>query len=276
MNRKFLLLFSILIIAIGVTGILVDFEDNKKETNKLVIQNKEKEVIISLVQAARNLSSDTLLEKTDYTIKKIVVPESSDLIKHAITETTNINSHLLKNNILIGSYITKEMLVSPDSDEFIHFSLQKDQVIYKFNIRNQDDYLLNTLNIGDTISLQLRILETDKNKGVRSGIAINTKNMGKNSNYSLNEIISNMKVVRIKKYSAEELSEKNNKNQKTNETPKGYISVIIKTKDLSLIRLVENSGDIFLIPSYNIEDNTKHNNLYEIIPKLRTTRELRG
>lgn len=276
MNRKFLLLFSVLIIAIGITGILVGVGDNEKEINKLTIQKKEKEVIISLVQAARDLSAGTLLEKTDYTMKKIAVPESSDLMKNDISEVTNINSYLLKSNVLIGSYITKDMLVSPDSDEFIHLSLQKEQIIYKFSIRQQDEYLLNTLNIGDAISLQLRILETDKNKGVRSGIAINTKNMGNNSNYSLNEIISNMKVVRIKKYSAEELSEKNNKNQKINETPKGYIYVIIKTKDLDLIRLVENSGDIFLIPSYNIEDNTKHNNLYEIIPKLRTTRELRG
>lgn len=276
MNRKFLLLFSVLIIAIGITGILVGIGDNEKEINKLTIQKKEKEVIISLVQAARDLSAGTLLEKTDYTMKKIAVPESSDLMKNDISEVTNINSYLLKSNVLIGSYITKDMLVSPDSDEFIHLSLQKEQIIYKFSIRQQDEYLLNTLNIGDAISLQLRIFETDKNKGVRSGIAINTKNMGNNSNYSLNEIISNMKVVRIKKYSAEELSEKNNKNQKINETPKGYIYVIIKTKDLDLIRLVENSGDIFLIPSYNIEDNTKHNNLYEIIPKLRTTRELRG
>lgn len=276
MNRKFLLLFSILIIAIGITGILTSVGDNEKETNNLMKQNKEKEVIISLVQAARDLSAGTLLDKADYTMKKIAVPESSVLMKHDISEVSNINSYLLKSNIVIGSYITKDMLISPDNDEFIHLSLQKDQIIYKFSIWQQDEYLLNTLKIGDNISLQLRILETDKNKGVRSEITINTKNMNNNSNYSLNEIISNMKVVRIKKYSAEELSEKNNKNQKTNETPKGYISVIIKTKDLNRIRLVEKSGDIFLTPSHNIEDNTKHNNLYEIIPKLRTTRELRG
>lgn len=276
MNRKFLLLFSILIIAIGITGILTSVGDNEKETNNLMKQNKEKEVIISLVQAARDLSAGTLLDKADYTMKKIAVLESSVLMKHDISEVSNINSYLLKSNIVIGSYITKDMLISPDNDEFIHLSLQKDQIIYKFSIWQQDEYLLNTLKIGDNISLQLRILETDKNKGVRSEITINTKNMNNNSNYSLNEIISNMKVVRIKKYSAEELSEKNNKNQKTNETPKGYISVIIKTKDLNLIRLVEKSGDIFLTPSHNIEDNTKHSNLYEIIPKLRTTRELRG
>lgn len=278
MNRKFLLLFSILIIAIGVTGILVGYGDDKKETTRLAQQNNEKKVTILLAQAIRDLPSDTLLDKTDYAIKKIAVDESSDLIKSDISDIININSYLLKTNVVTGSYITKDMLVPPDSDEFIHLNLQKDYMIYKFDIKQQEDYLLNTLRIGDTISLQLRTLETDKKKGMGNGIVINTKKMSgiSNKNYSLNDIISSMKVVRIKKHSVAELSEQNRNNQKNNEEIKGYIYVVMKTKDLDLIRLVENSGDIFLMPSYNIGDNTKHNNLYEIIPKLRTTRELRG
>ncbi len=208
-----------------------------------------------------------------------MVPESSELIKNNHPENTNINSHLLKVNILAGSYITRDMLISPESDEFNHLSLQKGQVIYKFQIKQQDDYLLDALRIGNMLTLQLITLETDKRKGMEHGTIINTKEISdrKNQGYSLNKIITNMRVVRIKKYSASELSEKNNKNQKTEDTLVGYISVIIKTEDIEIIHIAEKSGDILLIPTEENHDN-KHisTNLYDIIPKLRATRELRG
>lgn len=279
MNRKFILLCSILIIAIGVTGILMGTVDDKKITNNFTAPNKEKDVTIILAQATTDLSLGTLLTHTDYTIKKIAVPPSSELIKNDISENAIINSYLLKTNILEGSYITKDMLASPDSDEFSYLSLQKGQIIYKFDIKQQDDYLLNTLNVGDTLSFQLRTLETDRNKGMEHGTTINTKSINdrKRQTYSLNRIIPDMRIIRMKKYSTSELSEKNNNKQKTEDILVGNIAVIIKTKELNLIHIVEKSGDILLVPSYKPVDGERiSTNLYDIIPKLRTTRELRG
>ncbi|MFV8801426.1 tight adherance operon protein [Yersinia sp. LJYL362] len=279
MNRKFILLCSILIIAIGVTGILMGTVDDKKITNNFTAPNKEKDVTIILAQATTDLSLGTLLTHTDYTIKKITVPPSSELIKNDMSENAIINSYLLKTNILEGSYITKDMLASPDSDEFSYLSLQKGQIIYKFDIKQQDDYLLNTLNVGDTLSFQLRTLETDRNKGMEYGTTINTKSINdrKRQTYSLNRIIPDMRIIRMKKYSTSELSEKNNNKQKTEDILVGNITVIIKTKELNLIHIVEKSGDILLVPSYKPADGERiSTNLYDIIPKLRTTRELRG
>lgn len=279
MNRKFILLFSILIIAIGISGILMGSGNDKNTINNLTVASHGKETTVVLAQATKDLTPGTLLSHTDYAVKKIIVPESSELIKSDISGSSNIDSHLLKNMILSGSYITKDMLISPDSDEFIYLSLQKDQIIYKFDIKQKDDYLLDTLNIGDYLSFQLRTLETDKNKGMEYGTIINTKNTNdrKRQTYSLNKIIPDMKIIRIKKYSESELSEKNNKNQKTEDILSGYITVIIKTQELNIIHIVEKSGDILLVPSYKKTNNERTStNLYDIIPKLRTTRELRG
>ncbi|HHL2499857.1 TPA: tight adherance operon protein [Yersinia enterocolitica] len=279
MNRQFLLLFSLLIIAIGITGILIGTEDDKKIINNLTTTINEKEVTIVLAQATKDLSSGTLLSHADYAVKKIKVTESSDLVKNDISENKNMNSYLLKTNTLAGSYITKDMLVSPESDEFRYLSLQQGQIIYKFDIKQQDDYLLDTLNVGDALSFQLRTLETDKNKGTEHGTIVNAKGMNdrKRQTYSLNKIIPDMRVIRIKKYSEGEFSEKNKKNQKTEDILAGYISVIIKTEELSLIHIVEKSGDMLLVPNYKPAEG-KHisTNLYDIIPRLRTTRELRG
>ncbi|WP_227728658.1 CpaB family protein [Yersinia proxima] len=279
MNRKFLLSFSILIIAIGLTGILMGSEDDKEIMNNLTTTSNEKEVAVILAQATKDLLPGTLLSQTDYAVKKITVPESSELIKNDISENVNINSYLLKVNILAGSYITRDMLVSPESDEFNYLNLQKGQVIYKFQIKQQDDYLLDALSIGNMLTLQLITLETDKNKGMEHGTFINTKTINdrKKQSYSLNKTIPNMKIVRIKKYSTSELPEKNSKNQKTEDTLVGYIAVIIKTKEIELIHIAEKSGDILLTPqNKNDANNSISTNLYDIIPKLRTTRELRG
>ena len=279
MNRKFILLFSILIIAIGITGIFMGSENDTKAINNLTTTSNGKEVTIILAQASKDLPQGTILRHTDYAVKKIIVTESSELIKNDISGSSDINRHLLKNNTLSGSYITKDMLVSPDSEEFSYLSLQKDQIIYKFYIKQKDDYLLDTLNIGDALSFQLITLETDKNKGMEYGTIVNTKNTNdrKRQTYSLNRIIPDMRIIRIKKYSDSESSEKNNENKKTEDIFAGYISVIIKTEELNLIHIVEKSGDILLVPSY-MPTNGEHipTNLYDIIPKLRTTRELRG
>lgn len=279
MNRKFILLLSILIIAIGITGILMGSEDDKKIINNLTTTSNGKNVTIVLAQATSDLSSGTLLNHEDYAVKKLSVSESSELINNDISENKNINSHLLKTNTLAGSYITKDMLVSPENDEFNYLSLQKGQIIYKFQIKQKDDYLLDALSIGNILTLQLMVLETDKRKGMEHGTGINTKEINdkKKQSYSLNDVISNMKILRIKKYSTSELSEKNNNNQKTEDMLVGYIAVIIKTEDLELIHIAEKSGDTLLIPTKKDDDNKGiSKNLYDIIPKLRTTRELRG
>ncbi|MGL4485589.1 MAG: tight adherance operon protein [Yersinia sp. (in: enterobacteria)] len=279
MNRKFLLLFSLLIVAIGVAGILINIEDDKNKPYDFVEPKKENEVDIVLAQSIRDLASGTLLTQNDYALKAITVPETSELIKNNISDSKDINSHLLKTNLLAGSYIIKELLASPDSDEFNRFSLQQGKVVYKFDIKQHDNYLLDALQVGDMLAFQLRVLETDKNKGLENGTAINTKDLSdrKSQTYSLNKIIPAMRIIRIKKYSADELSEKNNKNQKTEELLTGYIAVIIKTEELDIIHLAEKSGDTFLIPSTILSGgNNQSTSLYDIIPKLRTTRELRG
>lgn len=125
MNRKFLLLFSILIIAIGSAGIMINTKNDEQTPYNFVDSKKEKEVKIILAQSIHDLSSGTLLTQNDYALKTIIVPESSELIKNNISGSTDINSHLLKVNLVAGSYITQDVLVSPDSNEFNYLNLKK-------------------------------------------------------------------------------------------------------------------------------------------------------
>ncbi|WP_145521037.1 tight adherance operon protein [Yersinia mollaretii] len=279
MNRKFLLLFSLLAVSIGVAGILRNSGDDDNSIADLVEFKKEKDINIVLAQSTHDLSSGSILAKDDYALKVIMVPESNELIKSDVSKIENINRYLLRTNVLAGSYITHEMLVSPESNEFNRLILQKGEVIYKLEIKQSDDYLLDTLSVDDSLSFQLRTLETDQRKGVENGISINNQEMNdrKKQNYSLTEITPNMRIIRIKKYSTSELSERNSKNQKTEDMSTGYIDVVISTEELDLIHIAEKAGDVFLIPRINSSvQNYKSKNLHDILPKLHTIRELRG
>ncbi len=279
MNRKFILLLSLLIVAVGIVGILIntDNDNDKKNTQDSTELNREQDTNIALAISTHDIPSGTILTANDYAIKKLLVKESSELVKSNISSSADINRHLLKENVLAGSYLTKDMLATPDSDEFNHLVLKKGNVIYKFNLKNQDEYLLDSLNTGDRLSFQLITLETDKRKGMENGTTINKKGMNdrQRQNYSLNKLIQSMEIIRIKKYSKDELAEINGKNRKTEEMLIGYIDVIIDMQDLDLIYLAEASGEIILTPTIGGEDD-KSKYLYDILPELRTIRELRG
>lgn len=288
MNRKFLILFSLLIVAIGISGILLNPDKDMPEL--LTQTEKRKERNIVLAQTRHDLTAGRLISKKDYSLQNITVDESSDLVKNDLSHGHRINGdstddnkindhrldgHLLKNNILAGSYITDEMLISPSSREFSRLNLKHGEIIYKFYITEKNEYLLNTLNPGDVLSFQLLTLETNKTKGMENGIAIDSKSMNskQRQKYSLNNVIPDMPILSIKTYSPEELSVKNNKNNKTEAYALGYIEVIMKIQDLEFIHTVEKAGEVFLTPK---SGDHRRIDLDDIIPTLQTIRELRG
>lgn len=120
MNRKFILLLSLLIVVVGIIGILINIDNDEKKLYNSSELDSEKEVNIALAQSTHDLPSGTILRRQDYAIKKLSVKESSELVESNISNSTDINSYLLKENVLSGSYLTKNMLISPDSDEFNH------------------------------------------------------------------------------------------------------------------------------------------------------------
>ncbi|WP_042819410.1 hypothetical protein [Yersinia wautersii] len=298
MNRKFLILFSLLIVAIGISGILLNPD---KEIPELLNQaEKRKERNIVLAQTRHDLTAGRLISKEDYSLQNIIVDESSDLVKNDLshghridgdringdrtdddrtdddrTDDHRLDGHLLKNNILAGSYLTDEMLISPSSREFSRLNLKHGEIIYKFYITEKNEYLLKTLNPGDFLSFQLLTLETNKTKGMENGIAIDSKSMNskQKQKYSLNNVIPDMPILSIKTYSPDELSVKNNKNNKTEEYSLGYIEVIMKIQNLEFIHTVEKAGEVFLTPK---SGDHKRIDLDDIIPTLQTIRELRG
>lgn len=70
MNRKFILLLSLLIVVVGIIGILINIDNDEKLYNSSELDS-EKEVNIALAQSTHDLPSGTILRRQDYAIKTL-------------------------------------------------------------------------------------------------------------------------------------------------------------------------------------------------------------
>lgn len=275
MNYRVVLLFSILIIVIGVFGLLTNNKDDKKDliTNATNVIS-EKKVYVLLAKAKENLEIGALLNNKDYILSHQELPESSPLVKNNLSPLSSIEGFLLKNNLEKNAYITRTMIAEPESPDFIKFNLESGKMIYTFEIGKKNQYLLNLFHPGDHVSLQLRTVESSNSNQINNPdhISIKSNNSSTNNNqdYVLTKIIPDIQIVSIKKYSDEESSKinKNNKNYTL-----GYIDVSIKVSDLETIFMTEQSGDLILVP---MKGSSQENKLSTIMPKLKVIKELRG
>lgn len=275
MNYRVVLLFSILIIVIGVFGLLTNNKDDKKDliTNATNVIS-EKKVYVLLAKAKENLAIGALLNNKDYILSHQELPESSPLVKNNLSPLSSIEGFLLKNNLEKNAYITRTMIAEPESPDFIKFNLESGKMIYTFEIGKKNQYLLNLFHPGDHVSLQLRTAESSNSNQINNPdhISIKSNNSSTNNNqdYVLTKIIPDIQIVSIKKYSDEESSKinKNNKNYTL-----GYIDVSIKVSDLETIFMTEQSGDLILVP---MKGSSQENKLSTIMPKLKVIKELRG
>ncbi|ACQ67080.1 hypothetical protein BJP44_01505 [Candidatus Williamhamiltonella defendens] len=275
MNYRVVLLFSILIIVIGVFGLLTNNKDDKKDliTNATNVIS-EKKVYVLLAKAKENLAIGALLNNKDYILSHQELPESSPLVKNNLSPLSSIEGFLLKNNLEKNAYITRTMIAEPESPDFIKFNLESGKMIYTFKIGKKNQYLLNLFHPGDHVSLQLRTAESSNSNQINNPdhISIKSNNSSTNNNqdYVLTKIIPDIQIVSIKKYSDEESSKinKNNKNYTL-----GYIDVSIKVSDLETIFMTEQSGDLILVP---MKGSSQENKLSTIMPKLKVIKELRG
>lgn len=275
MNYRVVLLFSILIIVIGVFGLLTNNKDDKKDliTNATNVIS-EKKVYVLLAKAKEKLAIGALLNNKDYILSHQELPESSPLVKNNLSPLSSIEGFLLKNNLEKNAYITRTMIAEPESPDFIKFNLESGKMIYTFEIGKKNQYLLNLFHPGDHVSLQLRTAESSNSNQINNPdhISIKSNNSSTNNNqdYVLTKIIPDIQIVSIKKYSDEESSKinKNNKNYTL-----GYIDVSIKVSDLETIFMTEQSGDLILVP---MKGSSQENKLSTIMPKLKVIKELRG
>ncbi|QIM63970.1 flp operon protein C [Frederiksenia canicola] len=269
MNYRALFFLSIIILIIGVGGLflLPSDEATQPTTTQTETQaapeSKEKvpEVVIMTAVANRELSKGILLQADDYTLSELKVEQTSPLVKSDLTQfiaganATSLQGFLTNENITAGSLLSENNLISPEDSRFIISSLDSTQeVAYRIYIKDTEEYILDTLRQGDSVSVFNQQQDLDNKK-------TDKKNLIK--------LMDNLTVLQVKKNKVDE-KKTDNSSITTSERSEGYIgyvSVKINAKDVKKFYTLETKSKLIVLPSHQSEPTNHRGTL---------VRELRG
>ncbi|WP_318377880.1 hypothetical protein [Enterobacter sp.] len=207
MNKKYALIINIAMLVVGLIGILIYFAINKKpavvvQAPPVVEQQvKEPEVIkenITVAVAQKDLKKGKLLNAEDFVLKTLNIPEGSNE-KDLYAISKNIDSWMTGNDITAGSYIPKESLIEPGSEQYVAMSVRPGNIVYGFSIKQTDSYLFTNAHAGEGLDIYLSynlMKITNENGDVSTTPTVNTTDEINDRHFKL--LMKNKKILFIK------------------------------------------------------------------------------
>ncbi|RWR03307.1 hypothetical protein ED28_03145 [[Pantoea] beijingensis] len=287
MNQRILFFLSITIIAVGIVGIALQKKPQPEEEAVVPSSSQPVEHTILIAKSLRSIKSGDTLERSDY--QMIPVKVSSELNDprdiSSLSASDGLRGFMVKNDLKKDEVIIPSSVVSPNSPDFMKEMLSENEMPYAFPVKEIDDYLLSTLRVGDKVSLYIKIKETDRYKESRVVLdetPFNNEGSGsrrtdKNTQplYTINQIFEQLTVLESKRKEKDENS--NESRYGTNSSYAGTIILRLNKEQLAKLRVIENVGEIFLLPAGSRTDKSlKRIRMDEVLPMLRSKREIRS
>ncbi len=270
MNHRTLFLLSLLIIAIGVSGLLLNQSTSNDEQPLAAADKEEKPVLLAV--ASRPLVAGSLLTTEDFRVKTLAATKDSELAGYDVTPFKSLVGHLITANIEKDSYIAPALIEAPDSPTFLRHSLKTGEIAWKFDVDATNVWLLDSLLAGDQVALYLRTLESSKNKKLKDTVGLEAKEMSssKNQQYVLTPVLNKMTVLRVHRYPSDDEDSQESRN---NKGFAGYVQLKMNSQDIRKIEVITKAGDLLLMPA---SGDTRQIGLDQILPNLPKFKELRG
>lgn len=265
MNYRWLFILSIVVTAVGFVGIFMQLQ----QTNEV---SQDAESVILTAEASKDLKLNDLLTEQDYTLKYIKTPDANN-DKRDISKINNgvIAGYRLREHVAKGAHFTMAVLEQPVSHIVAGHHQLPSGVIYHFPISKKDEYLLTSVNNGDTLSLYIRLTE------VRSANQI-TLNSGENESDGVNEnkdhvlyrLYEHIPVINIERSFLE------GKAKITDDEPLGTVALKLTTAQLAEIKVLESMGEILLLPNDEKQLVSSRVSIKKVLPQFSNVKELRG
>lgn len=272
MNHRTLFFLSITVIAVGIIGIFIQRNQTPSNTPVVNVISTDKK-IITIAEATRELRPFDVLEAKDYIIRTVEAPkEGNDGRDLSSLSSMNLNGYLVRNNIAKGSAIIPSLIESPTSKTFAMHSLRGNELPYGYMVKPREEYLLSSLNVGDKVSLFIRVAEVEKGKKsevnyVEEGQQNSSKALKK---YALSPVLGGLTILDVQREKKEE------KGYTTDpDKPVGKLVLRMNQQQLAELRVVEKAGEIILFPAEGSQSNKKIE-MDEVLPQFRAIKELRG
>lgn len=272
MNHRMLFFTSLIVIAVGITGIFLQKKESTlPAAEQLNISGGKRSIFIA--EATRDLEHHEILNESGYRLREIEIgKDAQDIREISLNNSGNLNGSLVRHNIAKGSAIVPEMIESPESKTFVKNSLKKSEFPYAVHLKTDDAHLLSSLKIGEKVSLFLRIEEDNTAKTINFRLGNEESNTHQeNKRYVISKLMDAVDVINIKSYKRSETASLND-----NE-PIGEVLLRLSLSQLTTLKVVEKSGELLIFPSQGNDENlNKKITLSELLPQFHAVRELRG
>ncbi|WP_392560893.1 hypothetical protein RHO12_06720 [Orbus sturtevantii] len=237
MKDKKLIILYVLMLVIGFT--LLFSNSSPKTENQIAEAQAEKTPLTEMVTIAvakRDIPARTIITPADYYFKTIEVTKRDfDKTQYVLT-SSQINQHVVKNNIEEGTMIQHNFVASPNSREYLTLSLKAGEYIFPIDIEKEDAYLLNNLKTGDLIDIYVVYgVEQSSN---RNDNEITLTSPSRNfSKTNIKPLIMSKKILFIEN---EMVNTKQNL---------GRINLALSNDEIKLVRTLMTNSTIVVYPS---------------------------
>lgn len=275
MNHRVLLILSITAILVGIVGISLQNKNNDN-SHREIVRIEDVPQTIMLAEALRDLQAGEILQPEDYKITTLTVPSKfSDARDISTMSGANIRGYLVKSNVARGSFLTSLMLLSPESKNYFRESLGQGEMPYSFPITSADDYLISSTHPGDKLAIYIRIREVEKGKTerielTREGSQTNNNQIQKNV---VTQVFNKVTVLDSKRFKE---IKNTDTSFMTNNKIIGSIILRLNQKQLAILRTIETSGQLFLMPDSKNHHEIMHVSIDDVLPQLQPIIQLRG
>lgn len=275
MNHRTLFFLSITAIAVGVTGIFLQQKGEAPEPKQQVtVKNVSRTILVA--EAIHDLQAGEILSPQDYKIATLKVSSTiSDPRDISSIPGGNLRGYLVTETIKKGSGLTLPMLLSPTHPDYAKRSLRVNEMPYALPVSAPEDYLLSSTRAGDKLALYIRIKEIERGKTEMVGLASegSSSYRAQTPKYVVTRIFEQVTVLDSKRF----FSAREGENAySTNNKIVGTIVLRLNQKQLAMLRTIETSGQLFLLPDSQDKQSIKRISMDDVLPQLRSIKELRG
>lgn len=154
MKRSGLIVYTVMIV-VGILGLFFYFNQSRTVVPQQVSQPEMKpRQTISVAVAVRDLEATTVLRAEDFQIKTVAVDVGSTDSQFNFMGKT-LNGWALKSAVPAGSWIMPTLLVEPGSNDYLSLFLKPGNILYTFELKKPDNYLLDNIKAGQGVDIYL-------------------------------------------------------------------------------------------------------------------------
>ncbi|WP_085165971.1 hypothetical protein [Gilliamella bombi] len=263
MKQKKIIILYILMLVVGL-ALLFTKSSPEPVAEPIVqqpVQVKEepkkeepKTEIITVAAAKRSISKSNILTKDDYYFKSIEVKIGSNDKSKYISDATEIDSYVAKNNIAKDAFIESSFIASPNSEEYLLLAIKEGNYMFPFKLDQIDSYLVKNLKSGDLVDLYIfysddEITKSNTKNYKEDRLASPSDNFVKNR---IKPIIVGKKILYIDLGSTID--------QKFQRKDVAQVQLELSNQEIKLLRTLMTNSTVMMYPStykQNVDDGLR-------------------